>query len=235
MKQRKLAVFIWILICIFVVNQPMGVQAANEVSSTNNIQMLDDINIEDEQTESSNVFATGYHKPNVTSIPITNPSESLYQPSYARNAGRNYWSKYGSDYYYKQMTANQKALYDALYQMCMDYLTGNADITGRGSVYGATSAYTPGIAYYNLTDAEATNTAIAFVNSNPQFYFLAGEDYVRGYKPGVDNEGEIFIDVYDDVENGLVRAEYTEAFQERLDNWMAQINEIGRASCRERV
>lgn len=167
--------------------------------------------------------AEGYHAPQVTEQVVSEYTD-VYEPSYTRNAGANYWAKYGSDYYYNQMTVSQKNLYDGLYRMCMAYLTGTDDINGKTSVMNANREYTQGVIYSGLTDAEAINTTIAFVNSNPQFYFLNGEDYVREYIMGKNNAGTMYIDVYDDFVDGTARQQYTDQFQSIIDNWMSQIN-----------
>ena len=167
--------------------------------------------------------AEGYHVPQVTEQVVSEYTD-VYEPSYTRNAGANYWAKYGSDYYYNQMTVSQKNLYDGLYRMCMAYLTGTDDINGKTSVTNANREYTQGVIYSGLTDAEAINTTIAFVNSNPQFYFLNGEDYVREYIMGKNNAGTMYIDVYDDFVDGIARQQYTDQLQSVIDNWMSQIN-----------
>lgn len=167
--------------------------------------------------------AEGYHVPQVTEQVVSEYTD-VYEPSYTRNAGANYWAKYGSDYYYNQMTVSQKNLYDGLYRMCMAYLTGTDDINGKTSVMNANREYTQGVIYSGLTDAEAINTAIAFVNSNPQFYFLDGEDYVREYIMGKENTGTLYIDVYDDFVDGVTRQQCTKQFQNVIDGWMSQIN-----------
>lgn len=167
--------------------------------------------------------AEGYHAPQVTEQVVSEYTD-VYEPSYTRNAGSSYWAKYGSDYYYNQMTASQKNLYDGLYQMCMAYLTGTGDINGKTAVMNASREYTQGVSYSGLTDTEAINTTIAFVNSNPQFYFLDGEDYVREYYAGVENAGTIYVDVYDEFVDGATRQNYTDQFQSVIDNWMSQVN-----------
>ncbi len=167
--------------------------------------------------------AEGYHAPQVTEQVVSEYTD-VYEPSYTRNAGSSYWAKYGSDYYYNQMTASQKKLYDGLYQMCMAYLTGTGDINGKTAVMNASREYTQGVSYSGLTDTEAINTTIAFVNSNPQFYFLDGEDYVREYYAGVENAGTIYVDVYDEFVDGATRQNYTDQFQSVIDNWMSQVN-----------
>ena len=167
--------------------------------------------------------AEGYHAPQVTEQVVSEYTD-VYEPSYTRNAGSSYWAKYGSDYYYNQMTASQKKLYDGLYQMCMAYLTGTGDINGKTAVMNASREYTQGVSYSGLTDTEAINTTIAFVNSNPQFYFLDGEDYVREYYAGVENAGTIYVDVYDEFVDGATRQNYTDQFQSVIDNWISQVN-----------
>ena len=54
--------------------------------------------------------AEGYHAPQVTEQVVSEYTD-VYEPSYTRNAGANYWAKYGSDYYYNQMTVSQKSFH----------------------------------------------------------------------------------------------------------------------------
>lgn len=136
----------------------------------------------------------------------------------------NYWAKFGSCYYYNQMTETQRTLYDSLYNMCMGYLTGTEDIDGAPLGGQGNGEFTEGIQYEGLTSTEAIDVTQIFVNSNPQFYFLAGQNYVREYFLGNDTSGVIYIDVYSEFIDGDIREQYTMEFQTIIDDWLLQIN-----------
>ena len=151
------------------------------------------------------------------------------------------WDQYSSDYYYRQMNAEQKELYDRLYETCMELLTTEKDCTNIvGDGY-----YTDYVEYdESLGSIErgglVAAAAYTFANSNPQFYFLAGDSIYGkmtrvGYGSGYHDRCYLCIRVYDDFANGKNRAVYTERFSNTISSYMALVNRGTTAYEKERI
>ena len=85
------------------------------------------------------------------------------------------WSKYGSRYFYNQMTEDEKSYWDAMDTICMEYLTteGNAVNTSNGG-------YRMQAVWGSKLDADTmSNVAKIFRYSNPQYYFF-GNSIIYG-------------------------------------------------------
>lgn len=126
------------------------------------------------------------------------------------------WSKYGSRYFYNQMTEDEKSYWDAMDTICMEYLTteGNAVNTSNGG-------YRMQAVWGSKLDADTmSNVAKIFRYSNPQYYFLGTALYTvyRG------NEISKVWGIYPAFGVGAERAEATEAVKTQADTWQQQID-----------
>ncbi|MEG0961851.1 MAG: hypothetical protein RSF88_03170 [Lachnospiraceae bacterium] len=123
------------------------------------------------------------------------------------------WDKYSSDYFYKQLRTEEKILYDALYEVCMAYLTTSVDaIQEDGKPTGWMEKVT---VPSGITKAETEKIVQLFYTNNPQFYFI-NEYYGYG--------GEsIFLGIYSDFVSGAVRATATDQLFSKIDSWTTQM------------
>lgn len=126
------------------------------------------------------------------------------------------WSKYGSRYFYNQMTEDEKSYWDAMDTICMEYLTteGNAVNTSNGG-------YRMQAVWGSKLDADTmSNVAKIFRYSNPQYYFLGTALYTvyRG------NEISKVWGIYPAFGVGAERAEATDAVKIQADTWQQQID-----------
>ena len=136
------------------------------------------------------------------------------------------WDKYSSDYYYRQMNDEQKELYDKLYEKCMELLTTERDCTNKeqGDYYTDYVEYDESLGSLERNGLVAS-TVYTFSNSNPQFYFLAGDSvYLRSTYLGSHYRYQICIRVYDEFADGSDRAEYTERFSSTISTYMGMVN-----------
>ena len=147
--------------------------------------------------------------------------------SFARYSGTDpTWDQYSSDYYYRQMNDEQKELYDKLYEKCMELLTTERDCTNieKGDYYTDYVEYDESLGSLEREGLVAA-TVYTFSNSNPQFYFLAGDSvYLRSSYIGSHYRYQICIRVYDEFADGSDRAEYTERFSSTINRYMGMVN-----------
>ncbi len=143
-------------------------------------------------------------------------SDDIYVPAAQRVAGDGYvrwydasaiynsqWDKYSCSYIYNQLSAEEKALWDGLDEMCLGYLTSETDL-------GACTEYVQ----TTLSVDDMLNVAYMFIYSNPQYYFLeSGCSYSYGYG----YPQSVAIAVYDEFQSGTERAEYTKQLKASID------------------
>lgn len=143
------------------------------------------------------------------------PAAAAEDPAYTEvsvgAASSSYWGKFESNYYYSQMSAAQKRLWSAAYAECMDLLTGTGTCDSDDGYY-----FFPFVSYAGLSYEDASNTLILFANSNPEFYFLSNGVAQR-------SDGCIALTVYSEFASGAARASYTDAFQAKVDTYLAQV------------
>lgn len=141
-----------------------------------------------------------------------------------------YWDKFGSDYFYEQMNAQEKAFYDGLYVSSMNILTGAQDaqyVTINGENY----YHIPYVSAGQLDKDEACEIATIFQISNPQFYFIS-DAMCWGYSSGVIQFG---VCIYEDFADGAARSGYTEQFKNKVDSMLAQMNAQADPVAREKL
>lgn len=138
-----------------------------------------------------------------------------------------YWDKFSSTYFYNQMNASEKALYNGLYAEAYSMLTGtgNAQYVNTNSQGQPITGYaTNFVSYTGMTEDQAAMVGYVFMNANPQFYFLSNSVYYKYETRGLSSNAGLAIGVYDDFANGSARSSATKSFRTKLDGWMSQVN-----------
>ncbi len=127
------------------------------------------------------------------------------------------WDGYSSDYFYNQLSASQKSLYDSTYNVCMSYLTSNVNAQSYSDQTGLSAKI---IAPNDLEKADAKEVLLLFSTNNPQFYFI-NEYWAMGTAA---NGNYVQIGIYPDWVNGTTRANATNQMSAKIDSWISQIN-----------
>lgn len=123
--------------------------------------------------------------------------------------------KFGSDYFYNQMTDDEKILYDNIVSACNDFLKSTADLTQKKE-NDYVLAHVP---YSNLSFQTAVDVSYAVYLSNPQFYFL--EPTTTGY---YGTSLAIAILIPSEFASSATRNSYYTRIQTLTDEWMKEIN-----------
>lgn len=180
--------------------------------------------------ETQLTYHTGYEQPIVMPLGDVQKASQEYeeyqqelqlQPesSYYALSGNEYnWKRYSADYYYTKLSTDEKKLWDALDEVCYNYLTTQVDAytNGTQSRIPFINCESLGI---NLTDNQVKDLECIFTYSNPQYYFLS--NYYWPYA------NYVAIGIYSEYANGADRASYTEAFKNQIDIWISDIESVG--------
>gem|GEM_PF-1156540 len=127
------------------------------------------------------------------------------------------WTRYSSDFYYNQLTQDEKILYDRLETVVLQYMDTDKDITNIkfGNEYYIDNIPCQDL---NLTSDRARFVAELFYQSESQYYFLRNTwTFSRSVSTG--KLRSVSIAVYDLFANGQTRAEYTEQFRIQIEEW----------------
>ena len=138
------------------------------------------------------------------------------------------WSLYSTNYFYNQLDANQKTLYDRAYSVCMKYLTSTKDGEAYNSYTGFTEAI---IAPTGLSQSDAKEVLMLFMTNNPQFYFI-NEYWGMG---SASNGNYVQIGMYADCVSGSERQTMTQQLSSTIDTWMSQINAQSSVLAKEKM
>ena len=172
--------------------------------------------------------AADYDEPVIEEVDQNELSDNLFENEgvfeYKVSGSQSYWASFGSSYYYNQLNTNEKNLYNAWYSQCMGYLLGTSNIPVTSQNYLSTTYYMiPAVSYSNLSSTELYDTALIFVNSNPQFYFLSGS-YIT-YSTSDQNRGSVTLNMYSDFTSGTARQTATNSIYTKVNSWLTQINQ----------
>lgn len=143
-------------------------------------------------------------------------TEAVYQTVVFADSDTD-WSTYGSDYFYNQMSTQEKAFYDNL------RAAANSALTGTGNISSISGAFS-GISVNN-----AIRVATVFTENNPQYYFIAGTEYSTSASaaaissPNSIASGTVSINIYTDYASGEARAAATEQFKSTIDSLLTQV------------
>ena len=128
------------------------------------------------------------------------------------------WEKYGSYYFYNQLSSNEKAYWDALNKVCLKYMTTQADaVNYRGTNY----YYIDGVFSSNLSLVQMEEIYQIFRYSNPQYYFLKSA-YFKMQR--MDGAYGIAACVYPAFATGSSRDSATKKVQGQVSSWQSKID-----------
>ena len=144
------------------------------------------------------------------------------------NAEYDYWLNFSNDYYYEQLDAQEKMVWDQLENACVNYLLSDSEAE---YVRQETGLF--------FSEEQEENDIFEFVflfrYAHPQFYFLenrvgfsytyTGEKYV--YFPQ--------IRVYDKFQDSAARDAATDAFTDKVDHWVAETQKGDRPETKEKI
>ncbi|MCI8483806.1 MAG: hypothetical protein HFH41_05655 [Lachnospiraceae bacterium] len=136
------------------------------------------------------------------------------------------WDIYASHYIYNNLKSGEKKFWNALDDVCREYLTGTKNAISQNAAvvneYGNIIDYvkvflTKGIEYseLGLDSDDAGEIYIMFKYSNPQYYFL-DESLLT-------SDGEWFPSMYEDFANGSSRRSATARVKAQIDAAQKQI------------
>lgn len=163
------------------------------------------------------VLETGYEALSViygTESALEEPEEVFSASLYgASGAEESYWNQFSSTYYYNQLSAQKKRIWDDLDASCMAVLVGNASITAQG--------WTPEVSITTtISTDDLTEVANLFTLSHPQYYFIKDIFMIVG-DTGVNS---VRFTTYEAFVDDSARATATETIKTKIDSWLAEIN-----------
>lgn len=175
-------------------------------------------NTESVENTQEAVLPTGLIEPEIMTIDVVE-EEQVYDATELMceedlNASAIYandWDKYSSNYFYNQLSAEEKQVWDALDALCLRYLTGTEDI--RSTIYKGATYYVTD--FVNCGSVNGNKIIKMFRYSNPQYYFLdtAIWSSSRGnYRA---------MGVYSKFANGAARATETANVKAQAEAWVS--------------
>ena len=126
------------------------------------------------------------------------------------------WEKYGSYYFYNQLSSKEKAYWDALNKVCLKYMTTQAD-AAKYNFSGTTYYYIDIVGSSSLSLSQMEEVYQIFRYSNPQYYFLKSA-YLKSGTYGIAGC------VYPAFANGSARAAATKKVQSQVSSWQKKID-----------
>ena len=126
------------------------------------------------------------------------------------------WEKYGSYYFYNQLSSKEKAYWDALNKVCLKYMTTQAD-AAKYNISGTTYYYIDIVGSSSLSLSQMEEVYQIFRYSNPQYYFLKSA-YLKNGTYGIAGC------VYPAFANGSARAATTKKVQSQVSSWQKKID-----------
>lgn len=134
-------------------------------------------------------------------------------------ASNSEWTKYSDDYYYNQLSANEKTLYDRLEAMVIRYMDSNENISGTVQGYNCLDKVT--CDDLNLTTDNAKKVAWLFYQSESQYYYLRNVISVGSKSLSV-KAYNVTLTVYPEFIDGAKRQNYTTQFMNQVNTWVNQ-------------
>lgn len=128
------------------------------------------------------------------------------------------WEKYGSDYFYEQLSDEEKKYWDDLDAICEKYLTTETDaVTTNTGTYRMKA-----ISGSTLEKEKQKKVLRMFRYSKPQYYFLNATIYTITYS---NKKVSMIFGIYPAFGKGADRMEETEKVKAQVDTWQKQIDE----------
>lgn len=136
--------------------------------------------------------------------------------SASKSSSADPYKKYATDEYYSKLSADEKCFYDMLNNICLTFLLYKED----GTFFEELDCYTlPECVTASISSEDAKRICNIFRLSNPQYYYLSGQDIcwtendVLYYAPGI----------YSSFSDGIKRTAYTKKFFTKVDSLVSQI------------
>lgn len=130
------------------------------------------------------------------------------------------YSSNRNDYFYNQMTDDQKSLYDKIIQSCENLLNSDADAANK---WDGRFLFDYIILDVPLPIDDVTNIIRAIYYSEPQYFFLecwgyyySSEGFVTSYAPVIQSA----------YAKGNIRSEARSSIQVVTNEWMSEINKL---------
>lgn len=214
--RRKIAL---LLTFILLIGSVMEVSAANEGSAS--------------QGETEQTMPTGRLETKVNYIPMSEIGEEsiesdediqIYKSQYRSQIYNYDWDKYSTNYFYNQLSSEEKALWDRLDGLCLSYLTStrNAEYT---TINNTSFCRTALVSIGNLDISKVMDVAYMFRISNPQYYFLDNQvctsyiEQLNGYRKYTD----VGFGIYTAFQNGSARKTATAAVKSQVNAWETEV------------
>ncbi len=216
--KKKISVII-LAACMLVGN--LNVYAQNASGQTETAEQAESAEVETESTEVSEEAAhpTGLLQMQEINIGEVD-EEDIYAPAEAysddlesllgSSAYASEWDSYSTNYFYNQMSEEERELWDALDASCLNALLNTTNIDNN---------ILPYVYYTGLSESEAKNVAYIFKYSNPQYYFLSNK-LGYGYSG---NNYFISLGVYPAFADGSARENATKQVKSQIDSWKSAV------------
>ena len=168
-------------------------------------------------------YATGLQEVKAVGIPEDEMTEKVYDYEEilesveisVQSAVYNHdWDKYSTNYFYNQLSAEYKAIWDAMDALCLKYMNNTEYISG-GSLEAISAPK-------GMTKNDVRMLWSLFTYSNPQYYFLLNE-YSYAYISSTGAVSAIILRCYDDFCDGQARANATAKVKAQIQAWEAAV------------
>lgn len=126
----------------------------------------------------------------------------------ASSSTRKYWDQYSTDYYYKQLSSDEKKLYDRLDEVCYKALVGKSN-------YNSGSTDSANCSDLNINKTSVEKVVRAFSADNPQYYFTYF-NYGYSYYSGGKITG-VYMNILDSYTRGSTRKSTTKTIKKQLN------------------
>ena len=146
-------------------------------------------------------------------ITVYSGTEISYSGVYRDN-----WEVYGNDYCYQNLSATEKQLYDAMYDMCELYMNTRMDAKDL-NVNGNSVSGIGKFSYSGMSTAEMEELTYVFIFQNPQFYFINSSVYYN------EEKSIFYIQVYDIFAEGDLRSDMSVQMYDKIDAWVTEIKQ----------
>ena len=127
-----------------------------------------------------------------------------------------YWRQFSTDYYYNQLSTNEKKLYDRLDDYAMDLLLGT------DSVYDYYSVDTEDL---NLSKDASLKVQYIFKLSNPQYFFLESMFSVSVYSSDENSPVGANMYVYNAFSSGSTRASARDYLKSVFEDYLDYLDD----------
>ena len=143
------------------------------------------------------------------------------QPVLASTKYNSTWDTFSSNYYYNQLNARERKLWDAFDAQSLQLLTSKKNIKVDKTSMNDRSCYRlKEISIKGLSLEKAKNIILLFINSNPQYYFLNGVYLIfTGEK-----DSYISLCIYKEFANGAKRYKATKTILTKVNTLLKKVN-----------